>query len=330
MKRTLLGALGVALALGLAGPGAAFQEKKKPEAFTDAEKAGHDFKVQGEYAGEVKGKGMLGAQVVALGEGKFDVYFLRGGLPGGGWDGRAREKAPAKTEGDKAVVEGGGWKGSIIGDLLSGTTKEGEDFALRKVVRKSPTEGARPPRDAIVLFDGTRADEWKNGRIVEGDLLNCGTLSKRSFGDFKVHVEFRTPFMPAARGQGRGNSGFYLQNRYEIQILDSFGLEGKNNECGGVYNQVAPKVNMCYPPLSWQTYDIEFRAARWQDGKKIKNATATVKHNGVVVHENQEIKGPTGGNDTTEKDTPGPFELQNHGDPVVFRNIWVVPLADGK
>ena len=127
-----------------------------------------------------------------------------------------------------------------------------------------------------MLFDGTSADKWNGGRLVDGGLLAAGCTSKQKFHDFQLHIEFQTPFMPTARGQGRGNSGVYLQNLYEVQVLDSFGLEGKDNECGGFYSIKAPSVNMCYPPLAWQTYDIDFRAARFDpSGKKTQNAVVT-------------------------------------------------------
>lgn len=151
-----------------------------------------------------------------------------------------------------------------------------------------------------------------------------GCTTKQAFASFTLHMEFRTPFMPYARGQGRGNSGLYLQDRYELQILDSFGLKGLNNECGGFYTQRDPDINMCFPPLAWQTYDIDFQAAQFDAAdKKVKNAVVTVRHNGVVVHQAFELPGPTPAGKAETKQ-PGPLQLQNHGNPVNFRNIWVV------
>ena len=149
------------------------------------------------------------------------------------------------------------------------------------------------------------------------------------FRDFKLHLEFRLPFKPFDRGQGRGNSGLYMKGRYETQILDSFGLEGKNNECGGVYSISAPSVNMCLPPLVWQTYDIDFTEARYDDaGKKVENARMTVLLNGVKVHENLELPRGTTAHPVKEGPEPGPIYLQSHGNPVRFRNIWVLPSKE--
>jgi hypothetical protein len=141
-----------------------------------------------------------------------------------------------------------------------------------------------------------------------------------------LHIEFRAPFMPRARGQGRGNSGVYLADQYEVQVLDSFGLEGLDNECGGIYKAAKPLVNMCFPPLAWQTYDIDFRTARFSpDGKtKKENASVTIRHNGVPIQYNLELKSATPGGHRSDEH-PGPIFLQNHGNPVRFRNIWLVP-----
>lgn len=305
----------------------------------DAESAGPDFKIQGEYLGEVARadgtKQKLGAQIIACGKGTFHSAFFPGGLPGEGWDGKTKvEKTPAKqgnipvdakTEGEKTVIEQV-YKATISGDTLAGETDKGEKFELKKVLRQSSTLGAKPPPEAIVLFDGTNSDEWdKKDWLDSRKFLKMGGTTKRKFQDFTLHVELLLPFMPEDRGQGRANSGVFLPRNYEIQVLDSFGLAGDNNECGGLYSQVAPKVNMCYPPLSWQTYDVEFEAAKFDaDGKtKTKNAVVTVKHNGVVIHDKLEISRATNG---AKQELPAPagINFQDHGNPVFFKNVWIV------
>ena len=180
---------------------------------------------------------------------------------------------------------------------------------MKKVVRLSPTLVKEPPEGAVVLFDGKNFDQWvhaqKNeGQPVQWKLLNGamevvpGTgdiVSRKKFTDFELHVEFRTPFMPDSSGQKHGNSGVYLQGRYEVQVLDSYGLERRDNECGGIYQVGVPLVNMCAPPMQWQTYDITFHAPRFdENGDKAENASLTVIHNGVKIHDNIEIPEPTG------------------------------------
>jgi hypothetical protein len=297
-----------------------FAAEPKGDTFTDPTNAGPDYALQGEYADE-----KTGAQVIALGDGKFHIVGWLGGLPGASNEIEKKVEGDAARGGDaKAAFQSEGWKGWLDGKTLVGTNDEGRTWTLTKVHRTSPTAGAKAPPGAVVLFDGTNADGWENGKVDANGWLNCGVKSKRKFGDMTLHVEFRTPFQPAARGQGRGNSGVYLQDRYECQVLDSFGLKGENNECGGIYTIAKPRVNMCFPPLEWQTFDIDFTAAKFDAaGNKTRNAIVTVKHNGVLIHDRVEIPKPTGGG-AKETVEPGPIQLQNHGNPVVYRNIWVV------
>ncbi len=321
--RPLLPTLLVALALipGADG-GDKAKGKKKSEVATDPAKAGPDYALQGEYLGQA-GKDKIGAEVIARGGGEFQINFLPGGLRGQGGDYSRRLPAWAKTEGGQVTFtnKADSWTGTIAGGVLTGKAA-GQDLTLRKVVRESKTLGQAPPH-AVVLFDGKNADEWNRGKLVDGNLLGSDIASKKKFKDHRIHLEFRLSFMPYARGQGRSNSGVYVQHRYEIQVLDSFGLKGENNECGGVYGQAAPLVNMCYPPLQWQTYDIEFTAARFEGKKKVADALLTVRHNGVLIHDRLKLKGPTGGG-IPESDAPGPLYLQGHGGQVQYRNIWVV------
>ena len=296
------------------------------DVFLDPAKAGPDFRVQGEYVGMAAGQ-KVGAQVIALGNGTFEAVFLSGGLPGDGWDGKTASRVPGRTAGEVTSFPAEtGWRGTIRGEAFS-VESGGGAGELRRTARRSPTEGAAAPAGARVLFDGKGIDAWQGGKMTAEGLLECGARTKESFRDFTLHLEFRVPFKPEARGQSRGNSGVYIFNRYEVQILDSFGLEGKVNECGAVYRQKAPTLNMAYPPLAWQTYDIDFQSPRFDEsGKKVSNAVITVRHNGVVVHDRYELTGPTGGGQRIgETGSGGPIQIQNHRNPVHLRHVWIVP-----
>ncbi|MBN2413308.1 DUF1080 domain-containing protein [candidate division KSB1 bacterium] len=197
--------------------------------------------------------------------------------------------------------------------------------------------GSKPPEGAVVLFDGVDLEAWelKNEKRAEWKMTIDGAMevtkgdiiSKQTFGDQQVHVEFITPLMPDKTGQARGNSGVYLQGKYEVQILDSFGLAPKDDYCGAIYKVAAPLKNACLPPGEWQTFDITFFEPRFdQNGNKIKDAVITVKHNGILIHSNVSIPGPTRASMINDEKVPGGLMLQDHGNPVQFRNIWILPL----
>lgn len=296
--------------------------------FLDAASAGPDFVIQGEYKGVLDPDGdqiTFALQVIALGDHKFDAVGYYGGLPGDGWQ-RGDRKIAASGEtadGETRISSDEGYAIIKEGQAHIYTPDGDKAGVLEKVNRVSPTMGAKPPQGAVVLFDGTSADAFKGGKMELDGLLSANCESKQQLGSHTLHLEFRTPFKPAARGQARGNSGVYMQSRYECQVLDSFGLDGKNNECGGIYQIAEPAVNACLPPLSWQTYDIDFTAAVWKDGKKVSNARATIRHNGIVIHDDLELPHGTPGRQK-EADGPAPLYLQGHGNPVFYRNIWVV------
>jgi hypothetical protein len=218
----------------------------------------------------------------------------------------------------------------------------GVKLTLKRTFTKSPTEGLMP-LSALAIFllpytPDTKPllEAWANKSweaLADGSMVKGGgdNRTKKSFGDMKLHLEFRCPYRPNARGQDRGNSGVYLMDRYEVQILDSFGLAPKPNECGAVYTVAAPKTMASFPPGAWQTYDITFRAPRFgANGTKTADAVVTVVHNGVTIIDNVKVPGPTGGAASMEEVKEAPIRLQDHGSPVRFRNIWVEPLVDAK
>lgn len=297
------------------------------DTYLTIESAPIDYTIQGEYEGTAGPESVkFGVQVIALGDDKFHLVSYAGGLPGAERSHKEiKIEIDGALEGETAVFANEIFKIEIAGGELNVSTVN--DGLLRgtlyRVQRESSTLGAKPPEGAIVLFDGTSADAFENGKMSDG-LLAADCSSKQKFGDHTLHLEFRTPFKPKARGQARGNSGVYIQSRYELQVLDSFGLAGKNNECGGIYSIAEPNVNMCFPPLTWQTYDIDFTAARYdEEGNKTQNGRATIRHNGVVIHDDLELPHGTPGRHP-EGPEPDALYLQGHGNPVVYRNIWVV------
>jgi hypothetical protein len=301
----------------------------KGPTYTDPANADADFAVQGEYTGDITtqdGTQKVGLQVIALGEGKFDAFAYLGGLPGDGWSGTERYPASGETKAGVTVLGGDNGRAEIrdgVAVIYHGDDRE--MGKLKRVIRESATLGAEPPEGAVVLFDGSTAEHFQRGRLTDDGLLMQGATSHQKFGSCRLHLEFRTPYQPQDRGQARGNSGCYLQGRYEVQVLDSFGLEGKHNECGGIYSIKDPDVNMCYPPLVWQTYDIDYTQAQYDGaGNKTARARITVRHNGVVIHQDVELPHATTAAPVKAGPEPGPVYLQDHGNPVRYRNIWVV------
>lgn len=295
----------------------------------------------GQYAGTFHADSMtqMPATAVVVAEGE-DHYRVR--IEAVSADpGRAGETVEvyAGRSGFEALIgsRSGGyhWSGRIKDGQLSLASAYGTRFELNKVVRKSPKEGLEPPAGAVVLLpykQGTKPDlnawtnqEWKaldNGAM---QVAKGSTTTKERFGDIQhLHLEFWLPLEPLNRGQGRCNSGVFLNDLYEVQILDSFGLVESSGDCGSLYGVKRPDVNASLPPQQWQTYDIEFRAARLNgDGTVKEHARITVCLNGVKIHDNVAIPHPTANPNAEQKPT-GPIQLQDHGHPIQFRNIWLV------
>lgn len=313
-----------------------------------------EAEVQGLYEGngnDTAGPFKIEARVVAQGNGNYHVLIrqIRG-------EGKIdRVELAGKTTGDAVVIDGnaGGvaWKGSYAGSAIRGQCGPDGAFQVRRVEKKSPTLGKKGPPGAVVLLDGKDFSEmvqqngakWDLGKLKLGEdgsmqVPRGGMTSKRAFqGSFDLHVEFLIPLMPAAHSQGRGNSGVFLTNSDEIQVLDSFGdTTYLGGGCGGIYPYKDPdpmetieslkgtpqcKFSLAsLPPLAWQTYDVEYRVTT-KDGEPGDKPRVTVYHNGIKIHDNVEIRGAV-----IPYSPKGKFHFQDHGNPVRYRNIWVLPL----
>ncbi len=227
---------------------------------------------------------------------------------------------------------------AILSVLLAQPPKEAELKAPPVVAPGAAATMQLPPSDAVILLDGSSLSGWTTrdgkpaGWKLADNVLTCepktgDILSKKTFGSAQIHVEFMTP-IEQGDGQDRGNSGVYIHGRYEVQVLDSFKSETyPDGQCGAIYKQHVPLANACRPQGQWQTYDIIFHAAHFDAaGKKTSDARATVIHNGVLIQDNAQITGPTGGAIGQDETPTGPLLLQEHGHAVQYRNVWFRPL----
>jgi hypothetical protein len=291
---------------------------------------GADFSVQGEYSGQVgspSGRPTdLAAQVVALGDGTFRVVFFPGGLPGDGWNGTGRFAAEGMTgEGGTRIV-GDDFNGVLIGDTLKGTAEAGGDFTLVKRHRISPTLGLAPPAQAIVLSTDASLTDWDNASIgTTGyfEPLNREAVTRNAYSDFSLHLEFRLPYLPYSVGQARANSGIrFMDTTYlfaEIQILDSFAGDTGSNESGGIEGLFPSTVMANYPPMAWQTFDIQLSTPDATDTSNTGEARMTVWQNGILIHSDRRI---------AFMGAAVRIALQSLDPYGAFRNIWILEGND--
>jgi hypothetical protein len=217
-----------------------------------------------------------------------------------------------------------------------GTAADKKAEVEPKVIDPGPVGGV--PSDAVVLFDGKDLSKWKSARqgdaqwkVADGAMTVNGTgdiMTREEFGDVQLHVEWAAPAEVKGESQGRGNSGVYLQGRYEIQVLDSYQNKTYfNGQAGAFYGFSPPLVNACRKPGEWQTYDIIFHAPKPAADGKIESGSFTVLHNGVLIQDHIPVKGDATTAARFQGATPkGPLLLQDHGNPVRYRNIWIRPL----
>ena len=298
------------------------------------------------YAGGLPGDGwkageprLLGTAEVNGDEIAFKMTEGRGNVSGQAVKMPEKIEAKGKVTIERPQGQGGGGQGASFRGLPVKIEIAEPAMVFEKQNRQSPTLGLAAPAGAVVLFDGTNLDKFQPGAKINEPQTQGQDGQRQGSGNrntlwaeatakpfekkpYKMHIEFMLSYMPQAKGQARSNSGVYIDERYECQVLDSFGLEGENNECGGFYQIAKPLLNMCFPPLTWQTYDIDFTPAKYDGNNKTANARITIKLNDVVIHDNVELPKETPGRKQEGAEPLGLY-LQGHGNKVQYRNLWL-------